>query len=263
MGLVDQVRQAVVVGNSDGIGLALTRRLLADGWAVTGLSRSASDVEHERYVHRTVDVTAPEFRTVLAECLGALPRLDLSVYAAGIGSATDGTDLAGQTRTLEVNLIGAARTLELVIPRMIAARTGHVIGISSAADALISAESPGYSASKAGLTSYLLGLAATVRQHGVRVTTVRFGFVDTKMAQAPSRPFLISTDRAVEVLLRCVRTRPAVVSYPRRTAVAVRALRAVTRVGLRRSAAAAPASTAAPAAAPAVSRQDGEHGTGD
>jgi NAD(P)-dependent dehydrogenase (short-subunit alcohol dehydrogenase family) len=31
---------ALIVGNSDGIGLALTRRLLGEGWRVTGVSRS-------------------------------------------------------------------------------------------------------------------------------------------------------------------------------------------------------------------------------
>jgi NAD(P)-dependent dehydrogenase (short-subunit alcohol dehydrogenase family) len=35
-------RRAVIIGNSDGIGYALTRRLLDDGWTVAGLSRSAS-----------------------------------------------------------------------------------------------------------------------------------------------------------------------------------------------------------------------------
>ena len=38
-------RRVLVIGNSDGIGLALTRRLLAEGWTVTGLSRSTSPIE--------------------------------------------------------------------------------------------------------------------------------------------------------------------------------------------------------------------------
>ena len=52
------MRHALVIGNTDGIGLALTRRLLADGWAVTGLSRRPAAVEHDRYVHVAADVTA-------------------------------------------------------------------------------------------------------------------------------------------------------------------------------------------------------------
>jgi short-subunit dehydrogenase len=66
----------------------------------------------------------------------------------GWGLCSRDGDLRGQTSALEVNLLGAARALEVVIPRMVAAGGGHVIGLSSLADALISPEAPGYAASK-------------------------------------------------------------------------------------------------------------------
>ncbi|GAA2636354.1 hypothetical protein GCM10010399_81590 [Dactylosporangium fulvum] len=222
------MQRAVVVGNSDGIGLALTRRLLADGWAVTGISRRDSPVSHERYEHRTVDVTDPAYPA-------AVPAdVDLCVYAAGVGEQFDPADLAAQTRAFEVNLLGAARTLEVVVPAMVAAGRGHVIGLSSLADVLISPDAPGYAASKAGLSAYLLGLSTALRRHGVAVTTVRFGFVDTKMAKGgAAKPMLLTVAEAVEVIMRCVRRRPAVVSYPRRMSVAARVLRVVTRATLR------------------------------
>src|SRR5512142_362726 len=146
--------RTMIVGNSDGIGLALTHRLLAEGWTVVGLSRSPAPVGE----HHIVDVTSPAYPAVLAE----VGEVDLCVYAAGIGELL-GDDLADQTRTLEVNLLGAARTFEAVVPRMLAAGRGHLIGLSSLADTLISAQAPGYSASKAGLTMYLLGLDAALR----------------------------------------------------------------------------------------------------
>jgi short-subunit dehydrogenase len=202
---------ALVVGNSDGIGLALTRRLVAGGWEVTGLSRRPADVGNAVIA----DVTSPDFPDLLA----SVGDVDLCVYAAGIGDPIPaGGDLGPQTRALEVNLLGAARTVEVVAPRMLAAGRGHIIGLSSLADAVISAEAPGYAASKAGLTSYLLGMDGHLRPRGVAVTAVRFGFVDTKMAKSPVTPFKISPEKAVDVLMRCIRTRPAVVSYPRRMA---------------------------------------------
>jgi NAD(P)-dependent dehydrogenase (short-subunit alcohol dehydrogenase family) len=214
----------MIVGNSDGIGLALTRRLLAAGWAVTGLSRSPAPVGS----HHVVDVTSPAFPAVLAE----VGDVDLCVYAAGVGELL-GDDLAAQTRAIEVNLLGAARTFEAVVPRMLAAGGGHLIGLSSLADAMISADAPGYAASKAGLTSYLLSLDAALRPRGVPVTAVRFGFVDTKMAKSPVTPFKISPDRAADVLLRCIRTRPAVVSYPRRMAAVTGTLGPLLRTAAR------------------------------
>ena len=59
-------RRALIVGNSDGIGLALTRRLLADGWTVVGLSRRPSPVQMAGYRHLVADVTATDHRAMLA-----------------------------------------------------------------------------------------------------------------------------------------------------------------------------------------------------
>jgi NAD(P)-dependent dehydrogenase (short-subunit alcohol dehydrogenase family) len=227
-------RRAVVVGNSDGIGLAVTRRLLDDGWRVAGLSRSPSPLPAgPSHTHHVVDVAAADYPATLGRAVDALGGVELCLFAAGLGAPTGIADLPGQTRTLEVNLLGAARTIEVVLPRMVAAGGGHIVGLSSLADVLIGPEAPGYSASKAGLTSYLASVTLAARRHGVRVTNVRFGFVDTKMAQSPVRPFMITVDHAADVVLRCLRRGPAVVSYPRRTALAVRLLRVVGMVRLR------------------------------
>ena len=66
------------------------------------------------------------------------------------------------------------------------------------------------------------------------MTTVRFGFVDTKMAKSTVTPMMISVDRAVDVVTRCVRRRPAVVSYPRRMALLTTVFAPVARLRARR-----------------------------
>jgi hypothetical protein len=57
------------------------------------------------------------------------------------------------------------------------------------------------------------------------VTNVRLGFVDTKMAKSPSRsktrPFMMTTERAVDVITRCLRRRPIRITYPLRMAALV------------------------------------------
>jgi short-subunit dehydrogenase len=224
---------AVVVGNSDGIGLALTRLLLAEEWTVTGVSRSPGRLTHHQYRHEVADVGAPDYLDRLTKAIGERDP-DLVVFTVGVGEFVDVTDLAEQTRTLDVNLLGAARTLEAVVPRLVAAGRGHIMALSSLSDVTVSGVAPAYAASKAGLTSYLLGLRIALRPHGVPVTVVRFGFVDTKMAKSPSKPFLITPERAAEVLMRAVYRRPAVVSYPRRMAVLTRLLRPLTMAQARR-----------------------------
>lgn len=56
-------------------------------------------------------MTASAYPQLLAAELHRLGGTDLCVYAAGVGEFAGVTDLSGQTRVLEVNLIGAARTL--------------------------------------------------------------------------------------------------------------------------------------------------------
>jgi NAD(P)-dependent dehydrogenase (short-subunit alcohol dehydrogenase family) len=219
---------ALVIGNTDGIGLALTTRLLADGWTVTGISRRASELTSPHYTHVIADVTSANYRDVLAHSTAAV---DVCVYCVGVGDPFDLDALARDPDVFRANLVGAVDTVAAVVPTMVAARRGHFIALSSLADAASSA-APAYSASKAGLSAYLSGLALALAPSGVRVTNIRFGFVDTKMAKSPVRPMMITADRAATVILRAIAKRPARVSFPRRMAWLVAILNVVTAVRL-------------------------------
>jgi NAD(P)-dependent dehydrogenase (short-subunit alcohol dehydrogenase family) len=137
----------------------------------------------------------------------------------GIGEALDLETLAAERRVFETNLVGAVVTARVVIPAMLRAGQGHFLGLSSQADALIDPRAPSYSASKAGLTAYLEGLALACRPRGVIVTNLRLGFVDTKMAKSPVRPFMVSAAQAAERIQRCMQTRPMRHTFPKRMAV--------------------------------------------
>lgn len=226
-------QRALVIGGSDGVGLALVRRLLGAGWRVAGVSRSPGRVEDPGYEHTVADVTDPGYRGVLGELWDGSGPFDLCVYCAGVGDSFDAGELSEQGVVFAVNLMGAVATVEVLAPRMVAAGGGHIIGLSSLADRLVSPEAPAYAASKAGMSSYLMSLAVALRPHGVAVTQVRFGFVDTKMAKADRKPFLMTAERAADILMRGVHTRPPRISRPRRMAVALALARAVGRSGAR------------------------------
>lgn len=208
---------AIVVGASTGIGLAICQRLVDGGWTVTGLARRPSALVAERYRHVIADVTAPGYRDLLAAAVDGAP--DLCIYAAGIGHALELPELAREASVFETNLLGAVITAEVIVPRMLAAGAGHLIGLSSQADRVLDPGAPSYAASKAGLSSYLEGLALACRPRGVAITNLRFGFVDTAMSSASGpRPFLITADRAARVIERCIARRPIRHTFPRRMA---------------------------------------------
>src|SRR6185369_6609203 len=145
------VRRALVVGNTDGIGLALTRRLLGDGWAVAGVSRRASPLgETSGYRHSIADVATADYPPVLRTLLASEGPFDVCVYCAGVGDFLDVNDMAGEARVFGVNLLGAVETAAVVLPSMVAAGRGHFVGLSSIGDG-VSRDAPSYAASKAGL----------------------------------------------------------------------------------------------------------------
>ncbi len=207
-------RTALLVGNSDGIGLAVTVRLLAEGWNVTGISRSRSPVDDPSYYHHVCDVTSNEF-SGLVEAASDPETPDLCIYFAGIGELLDLSDMRGEVHVIDVNLNGMVRTAVVVIPLMVKRGCGHFIGLSSVADELPSAQAPSYHASKAGFSNYLSGLAAAVKPAGVHVTNIRFGFVDTKMAKGDIKPFMMGVEKAAGHVLRCIEKRPAVYTAPK------------------------------------------------
>ena len=228
------MKRSLIVGNTDGIGLALTRRLLAAGHIVTGVSRRGSPlVAHQSYEHIIANVAARDYPETLHEVVGRRGPFDLCVYCAAIGDRLDLEDLPRESEVFRVNVIGAVDTLAAIVPGMLAARDGHFIALSSLADEMVSCDVPSYAASKAGLSSYLAGVALALRPRGLAVSNVRFGFVDTKMAKSHRRPFMIPVERAVDVIIRCMETRRARVSYPLRMALLMKVLRIAPLLRLR------------------------------
>jgi short-subunit dehydrogenase len=209
-------RTVLVVGSSDGIGLAVARALTARGDRVIGISRSATPVPG--MIHEIHDVASPDYMPSLARIDREHGPFDVCVYCAGIGSELELPDFSRETRVFDVNLTAAAATLAALAPGWIARRTGHFVGLSSLADCIYNPGAPSYSASKAAMSTYLVSMGLKLRPAGVSVTNVRFGFVDTKMAKAPIRPMMLTPERAAAHVLECLNRKPLQLTTPRMVA---------------------------------------------
>jgi short-subunit dehydrogenase len=200
--------KALLIGNSDGIGLAATRELLKRGWKIVGISRSESPIQDPYYEHIVAEVQEAEYSRTLKLALAKDEPVDVCIFCAGIGEILDLSNMEDEVKILEVNLLGMVKTASCVIPLMVKRGKGHFIGISSVADELLSAEAPSYHASKAGFSNYLEGLALALKPRGVYVSNIRFGFVDTKMAKGDVKPFMMGVERATQHVLSCIEKRP-------------------------------------------------------
>ena len=208
-------KNALIIGNSDGIGMGLTKALLNQGWRITGLSRSVAKIKHPSYQHHILEVQSDTYLPVLERVVETIGIIDLCVYCPGIGELLDVTNMGAEIEIFEVNLLGMVKTASVVIPRMVSQGHGHFIGLSSMADEMLSEEAPSYHASKAGFSNYLVGLGLALKSRGVSVTNVRFGFVDTKMAKGDVKPFMMSVEDAVRHLMKCIEGKPVRYTAPR------------------------------------------------
>jgi hypothetical protein len=64
-------------------------------------------------------------------------------------------------------------------------------------------------------------MALKLRGSGISVTNIRFGFVDTKMAQASRKPLIITPEVAGGHVLKCLEKRPIQLSVPKLAATFV------------------------------------------
>jgi len=187
--------RVVLCGATDGIGLALARRYAARGWTVGILGRDAAKLERvaaelRALVAGSAIVTAPcdlrdpaSTAAGFAAVLGALGGMDLFVHCAGVLHPGDGqsSDAAADRETMDVNATGAVHLLGLAAGHFQAQRRGHLAAIGSIAGDRGRSGTPAYNASKAALHTYLEGLRNRLHPFGVRVTTVKPGFVRTRM----------------------------------------------------------------------------------
>ena len=124
-------------------------------------------------------------------------------------------DLATARRTVDVNLTSAISMLERFAAVMEKSRTGFIAVISSVAGDRGRQSNYIYGSAKAGLSTYLQGLRNRLHTAGVPVTTIKPGFVDTKMTFGLPGMFLVaSPEQAARAIVAAVGKRKNVVYVP-------------------------------------------------
>lgn len=186
-------RVALVTGGNRGIGLATARRLQADGMQVAVTWRSEPPAElkgpqgSEPILAVRCDVTsAEELEEAFSEVEAAFGPVEVLVCSAGI---TDDALLLRMSderwsRVLDTNLTAAFRATKRAVAKMVRARYGRVILVSSVVAHLGSAGQTNYAASKAALVGFARSLARELAGRNVTVNVVAPGLVATDMIAA-------------------------------------------------------------------------------
>ncbi len=232
---------ALVTGAASGIGkataLALARRganvVLCDvdqnGLKITqDLAASLG----RKTVARRVDVSRrDEMASFADEVHQDLEAIDILVNNAGValGASFEETLLEDWDWIIGINLLGVIHGLHYFVPNMVArARAGHVVNIASMAGLLAVRALSAYSTTKFAVVGLSEALRAELESHGIGVTAVCPGFVNTplvesarmrgKAAEALARQEIVdfierrqhTPERVAETILRAIQRNRAI-----------------------------------------------------
>ena len=206
-------RHALVTGGATGIGLAITKSLVAAGARVTIASRNIERVnavaaELEGVSGVALDVTKPkDINTVF----GQLGPVDILVNNSGIAFATpfDKMSLEQWSGVMAVNLTGVFLCTQAVLASMREHNQGRIINIASTAGLKGAPYASAYAASKHGLIGMTRSLALELATTGITANCVCPGFTDTDMVADAITNITSKTGRSeAEALAELVKYNP-------------------------------------------------------
>ncbi len=189
----EQKQRALITGASSGIGKATALAFAKAGVDVALVSRSVDKLAVVAEAVQHTGVNAKAYSVDLAcvdqvqEQIQAIAHdfgdIDILVNNAGMGyvASLSQTSLSNWQRVLDLNLTSVFQCIMGILPGMRDRQTGTIINVVSIAGKQAFPNWGAYCASKAGLLALSQTLAQEERPHGIRVTAVCPGAVNTEL----------------------------------------------------------------------------------
>ncbi len=184
---------ALVTGGARGIGFATAQAIRARGASVVvvdldeqAVQSAASQIDDVHALGLAADVTdRGAMQRVVATTVERFGGLDVVMANAGIVSkASTFSSMSSENidRTLDVNIMGVAYTVEAALPEIVR-RRGHAVVVASIYAFTNGAGTIPYAMSKAAVEQLGRALRVELAQHGASASVAYFGFIDTEMVR--------------------------------------------------------------------------------
>lgn len=216
----------IVVGASSGIGAALARRLCLEGRKVAMLARRENELRAvagtiDKAIGRQVAFPYVHDAAVPAEVEPLLQRIESDLgpvdelhFVAGVMPEVGPDEFTFEKDRLQmqVNALGCIAWVDAVAGPFQKRGNACIVGVSSVAQDRGRTGRPGYHASKAAMDTFLESTRNRLWKHGVQVTTIRPGFVETPMTAGLKLKGAIAADTAAALILKA-RDRRRTIAY--------------------------------------------------
>lgn len=214
-------RHALITGTSSGIGLAIARRLLEQGYEVTGICRrgQTDTLRHDNFCTEVIDLDdLGALETRLKTILKAR-EFDCFIHAAGQGhfGSIEQFSVAQIEKSIRVNLISGMVICRSLLPRFRRRGAGRIVFIGSEAALQAGRKGALYSAAKFGLRGFCLALREDCASDGIQVSLVNPGMVrspffdELPFAPGAAAENAIEVTDVAEVVAQILNTSPHIV----------------------------------------------------
>lgn len=220
----EQSRKVVLItGGTDGLGKAIAKTLSPNhDVIISSANHEKSEAVARELGVESVVADVREFASIeqaVNTVIENHKRIDCLINSAGlwIEGELETNDLEYMREVMEVNLLGLMFTSKAVVPHMKQQNSGLIINVSSQAGLNHKAERSVYSASKWGVAGFTKCLADDLKQHGIAVTGLYPGKMNTKLFERAGNPKQMDNAIEAEEVARLVAfllDTPSNVVYP-------------------------------------------------
>lgn len=224
-----------ITGASSGIGRELSLLLDKEGTYLAVSARSVQKLNELEISSKTIfshplDVSnQKELSQGVQEIEAAGGPIDLAILNAGGWTMMDATNMDVQAiRTgVEVNYMGVVYALDALLPGMLQRKRGHIAIVASVAGYRGLPRSMAYGPTKAALINLAETLKVELAPHGIIVTLINPGFVDTALTQDNPFPMpaLMTAESAAQRIVAGLMDEKYEIVFPRRFVYAIKLLR--------------------------------------
>jgi len=208
-------KSVLITGSSRGIGKELALAYGKQGHSIILIARNEKQlIENQKQIiasggqanYISCDVSKPDdLQAAINEAYSIIDRIDIAILNAGIGESISFTkDYPEKLRYIfEVNFFSAVVAMDILVPKMKEQGGGTIAAVGSLADFGGLPGSAAYSTSKIALSHYLESARIELKQHNIRIITIKPGFVKTDMTARHKypMPFIMNAAKAAKIII--------------------------------------------------------------
>ena len=221
-------KTVLITGASTGIGRAIGEELLDRNCNLVLTARRVSVIKEwvDNFKNPKANVLILKNdvtdKTDVAEAykkiIEKFKNVDVAILNSGVGKSITPKNFNSEIaeKIMNTNFLGVVYWINQFLPDMMNCKSGIIAPISSLADNRGYSKSGFYSASKAALSIFAEGLSVDLKKYGIKVLTIKPGFVKTPMTDQNkfNMPFIMSSEKSANYIISGIESEKAIIQFP-------------------------------------------------